>query len=170
MSSSSAVASAPAAVDVIDIASPIEALLINKSNKSVKRSRKGASSRDGQKDLETAASSIAASTLEKEKSILSKSICRYGPGCTHVIDPYHKENFWHPEAPKFDVDKLPHLYICNECGVTQPSLKELQLHLERKTAWSNKSLVGCRICCLVDHKEWHEGYVTQYHKSGKIYI
>lgn len=21
--------------------------------------------------------------------------------------------------------------------------------------------------CLVDYKEWHEGYVTQYHKSGK---
>jgi hypothetical protein len=42
-----------------------------------------------------------------------------------------------------------------------------QLHLKRKTAWSNTSLIGCRVNCLVDYKEWHEGYVTQYHKSGK---
>ena len=27
--------------------------------------------------------------------------------------------------------------------------------------------MGCRISCLLDFKEWHEGYVTQYHKSGK---
>jgi hypothetical protein len=39
--------------------------------------------------------------------------------------------------------------------------------LKRKTAWSNASLIGCRVNCLVDYKEWHEGYVTQYHKSGK---
>lgn len=42
-----------------------------------------------------------------------------------------------------------------------------QVHLKRKTAWSNVSLIGCRISCLVDYKEWHEGYVTQFHKSGK---
>lgn len=41
------------------------------------------------------------------------------------------------------------------------------MHLKRKTAWSNLSLVGCRINCLVDLKEWHEGYVVQFHKSGK---
>lgn len=45
-----------------------------------------------------------------------------------------------------------------------------QLHLQRKTAWSNKSLIGCRISCLVDFKEWHEGQVTQYHRSGKHYV
>jgi hypothetical protein len=45
-----------------------------------------------------------------------------------------------------------------------------QLHLQRKTAWSNKSLVGCRINCLVDYKEWFEGLVLQYHKSGKHYV
>lgn len=44
------------------------------------------------------------------------------------------------------------------------------MHLQRKTAWSNQSLVGCRISCLVDYKEWHEGYVTQLHKSGKHYV
>lgn len=43
----------------------------------------------------------------------------------------------------------------------------MQLHLKRKTAWSNESLVGCRINCLIDSKEWLEGYVCQYHKSGK---
>lgn len=41
-----------------------------------------------------------------------------------------------------------------------------KLHLKRKTAWSNASLVGCRISCLVDYKEWHEGIVTQFHRGG----
>jgi len=27
--------------------------------------------------------------------------------------------------------------------------------------------VGCRISCLVDSKEWHEGLITHFHKSGK---
>jgi hypothetical protein len=40
----------------------------------------------------------------------------------------------------------------------------------RKTAWSNLSLVGCRINCLVDYKEWHEGTVMQFHKSGKHHV
>jgi hypothetical protein len=30
--------------------------------------------------------------------------------------------------------------------------------------------VGCRINCLVDYKEWFEGLVLQYHKSGKHYV
>lgn len=42
--------------------------------------------------------------------------------------------------------------------------------MKHKTAWSNTSLVGCRISCLVDYKEWHEGYVTQFHKSGKHFV
>jgi hypothetical protein len=41
------------------------------------------------------------------------------------------------------------------------------LHLKRKTAWSNFSLIGCRISCLIDHREWHEGFITGFHKSGK---
>lgn len=44
------------------------------------------------------------------------------------------------------------------------------MHLKRKTAWSNASLVGCRINCLIDFKEWHEGFVLQYHKSGKHFV
>ena len=58
----------------------------------------------------------------------------------------------------------------NECGFVAPTIDDLQLHLQRKTAWSNQSLVGCRISCLVDYKEWHEGFVTQLHKSGKHFV
>ena len=57
--------------------------------------------------------------------------------------------------------------MCSECGFAFPSLVELRDHLIRKTSWSNNSLVGCRISCLLDNKEWHEGTVTQFHKSGK---
>ena len=27
-------------------------------------------------------------------------ICRYGRGCTHIMDPVHKERFWHPYIPQ----------------------------------------------------------------------
>ena len=39
--------------------------------------------------------------------------------------------------------------------------------MKRKTAWSDISLVGCRISCLVDNKEWHEGFVRSLSKQGK---
>jgi hypothetical protein len=61
-------------------------------------------------------------------------------------------------------------HICNECGLAFTGLPDLQLHLKRKTAWSHASLVGCRISCLVDYKEWHEGFVTQFHRSGKHHV
>jgi len=96
-----------------------------------------------------------------------KVICRYGRGCTHIYDTLHRERFWHPVCPIHTDEQLRKYFICNECGAAAPSLQELQLHLKRKTAWSNISLLGCRISCLVDSKEWHEGFVTQYHKSGK---
>lgn len=67
-------------------------------------------------------------------------------------------------------DQIKSNFICNECGYGTSDLAKLQLHLQRKTAWSNTSLVGCRINCLVDYKEWFEGYVLQYHKSGKHYV
>lgn len=132
----------------------------------------------------------------KSDSVLRKSMCRYGPGCTHIMDPSHKEKFWHPRVLKlngktrFFLSQLPSIifyfvwqsqhhsldeqikshFICNECGYATNSLPDLQLHLQRKTAWSNQSLVGCRINCLVDMKEWHEGHVTQFHKSGKHFV
>jgi hypothetical protein len=59
-------------------------------------------------------------------------------------------------APGWDV------YPCHECGLNFRDLAELQLHLKRKTAWSNKSLVGCRISCLVDNREWQEGLVLEF--------
>ena len=39
--------------------------------------------------------------------------------------------------------------------------------MQRKTAWSNRSLVGCHVSVLLDSRDWHDGIVTQYHKSGK---
>lgn len=52
-------------------------------------------------------------------------------------------------------------FMCNECGMDFGTVKELQLHMVRKTAWSNQGLIGCRVSCLVDNREWHEGLVTQ---------
>lgn len=52
-------------------------------------------------------------------------------------------------------------FMCNECGLDFSSVAELQLHMVRKTAWSNQGLIGCRVSCLVDNWEWHEGLVTQ---------
>ena len=57
--------------------------------------------------------------------------------------------------------------MCNECGQAFINLPDLQLHLKRKTAWSDMSLVGCRISCLVDSKEWHEGFVRSLSRQGK---
>lgn len=99
-----------------------------------------------------------------------KMFCRYGRGCTHISDPLHNDRFWHPPIPRIDDDQKRTHYICNECAYSTQSLHDLQLHLQRKTAWSNLSLVGCRICCLVEFKEWHEGYVAQYHRAGKHLI
>lgn len=46
----------------------------------------------------------------------------------------------------------------------------LKRHLQSKTAWSDQSLIGCRVSCLIDHREWHEGIVTQHRKSGKHHV
>lgn len=105
--------------------------------------------------------------LERDNNYNKKIICRYGRGCTHIYDAIHRERFWHPPCPIHTDEQLRKYFICNECGAASLTLQELQLHLKRKTAWSNVSLLGCRISCLVDNKEWHEGFVTQYHKSGK---
>jgi len=93
-------------------------------------------------------------------------ICRYGRGCTHT-DQAHKAAFWHPSSKSLtEADYHTH-YICNECGVGFPDMQDLQFHLKRKTAWSDMSLVGCRISCLIDNKEWHEGFVTSLSSYGK---
>jgi len=102
---------------------------------------------------------------------IRKIICRYGRGCTHIYDPVHKDRFWHPPCPILNVEQIRSHYICNECGFGFTVLNDLQRHLQRKTAWSNNSLIGSRVSCLVDSKEWHEGIVTQFHpKSGKHYV
>ena len=99
-----------------------------------------------------------------------KIICRYGRGCTHKSDPSHRERFWHPPVPELNGEQIRTHYICYECAESFANLNDLQQHLTAKTAWSNNSLVNCRISCLIDQKEWHEGLVTQYHKSGKHYV
>jgi hypothetical protein len=101
---------------------------------------------------------------KKTKKSSRRILCRYGIGCTHSNDPHHRDKFFHPALPTLTKDELRTHYICNECGSAFLSLSDLQLHLQRKTAWSFKGLVGCRISCLLDSREWHEGVVLQYHK------
>ena len=36
----------------------------------------------------------------KHETPLRKVICRYGPGCTHMLDVAHREKFWHPKSYK----------------------------------------------------------------------
>lgn len=110
-------------------------------------------------------------------------------GCTHVLDPIHAERFWHPPVPGEGLPlatnegknggyaaeaKGGDYYLmlmegggsasfpCHECGLFFEELGELRLHLQSKTAWSNLSLVGCRVSCLMDSKEWQEGLVVEY--------
>uniref|UniRef100_A0A6U4GL22 C2H2-type domain-containing protein n=1 Tax=Phaeomonas parva TaxID=124430 RepID=A0A6U4GL22_9STRA len=56
--------------------------------------------------------------------------------------------------------------VCIECGRTFRDVTSLQMHLKLKTAWSCTSLLGCRICALVDNLEWHEGTVRSFHRSS----
>eukprot|EP00981_Chlorochromonas_danica_P002840 scaffold549_cov174-Ochromonas_danica.AAC.24 len=108
---------------------------------------------------------------QKSDQPIRKIICRYGPGCTHLLDPSHREKFWHPRVPKLNEEKIKSHYICNECGYATSSLPDLVVSYLRQLCGVSHSngvgAVGCRINCLVDLKEWHEGYVVQFHKSGK---
>ena len=38
-------------------------------------------------------------SINSSQAPVRKIICRYGPGCTHLLDPSHKEKFWHPSTP-----------------------------------------------------------------------
>lgn len=104
-----------------------------------------------------------------ERNSSRRLVCRYGRGCTHSNDLVHREQYWHPPLKEQDSDLKKTHFICNECAFSTPVLHELQVHLKRKTAWSNSSLIGCRISCLIDNKEWHEGFVSQF-RSGKHYV
>ncbi len=53
-------------------------------------------------------------------------------------------------------------FACHECGLYFQRLGALRLHLQRKTAWSNRGLVGARVSCLVDSREWQEGAVLEF--------
>lgn len=104
--------------------------------------------------------------LPEEKKIY---ICRYGSGCTHMNEPEHMSLFWHPPVPKLDERTLRTHYICNECGEAFMVLQDLQQHIQRKTAWSNKSLVRARLNVFVDGRSWQEGIVTSF-RRGKHHV
>lgn len=37
-----------------------------------------------------------------KNAVTLKVNCRYGSGCTHMLDPAHREKFKHPFAPKLN--------------------------------------------------------------------
>jgi hypothetical protein len=45
-------------------------------------------------------------------------------------------------------------------------MSELQLHMVRKTAWSNAGLIGCRVSCLIDSREWQEAIVVAFQRCS----
>ncbi|CAM9569065.1 unnamed protein product, partial [Ectocarpus fasciculatus] len=84
-------------------------------------------------------------------------------------EPEHMSLFWHPPVPKLDERTLRTHYICNECGEAFMVLQDLQQHIQRKTAWSNKSLVRARLNVFVDGRSWQEGIVTSF-RRGKHHV
>lgn len=115
-----------------------------------------------------------------------KPACRYGRGCSHTTT-FHRAHYSHPSDVLDARSPQPRMgpstsdgalaavsstnggiaslsglggFFCNECGLDFATPQELRLHMVRKTAWSNHGLVGCRVSCLVDNREWHEGTVT----------
>lgn len=90
-------------------------------------------------------------SFAQSEVLIRRSYCRYGSGCTHILDPSHRDRFWHPSAPKLNSTKYEILYlqnenvgltllsfhssdeqlksqfICNECGYATSQLKVLQV-------------------------------------------
>ena len=95
-------------------------------------------------------------------------VCRYGVGCTHMFDAFHSNSFWHPKRWETNCDIIRTRYICNECAMSFAHIRDLRFHLIAKTAWSNESLVGCRICVCIDCKEWIEATVSAYKNSKHL--
>jgi len=52
--------------------------------------------------------------------------------------------------------------VCVECGMRFSNIKSLQQHIQNKTVWTNRSLLGCRVSVMWAHNQWYEGTVTQY--------
>lgn len=52
--------------------------------------------------------------------------------------------------------------VCVECGMRFVNIQSLQKHIENKTVWTNRSLLGCRVSVMWAHNQWYEGTVTQY--------
>ena len=58
-------------------------------------------------------------------------------------------------------------WYCHECGAIFDDAQDLQMHMIRKTAWSNLSLVGCQVSCFIDDTKWYKATVIHYHRSSK---
>lgn len=128
----------------------------------------------------------------------NKPACGYGLGCSHT-SAFHRARYAHSVSDSSGDDHEPGdavgearskatgsgllglvgqerlegvgaKFLCNECGLDFSSVSELQLHMVRKTAWSNQGLIGCRVSCLVDNREWHEGLVTQVRKGSVFFF
>ena len=42
------------------------------------------------------------------------------------------------------------------------NIKSLQKHIQNKTVWTNRSLLGCCVSVMWAHNQWYEGIVTQF--------
>jgi hypothetical protein len=80
---------------------------------------------------------------------------------THVSCTINKEQI---EIAQNDMvqNNAPTLFSCIECGLRFVDLQSLREHVSDKTIWTNRSLLGCRICVMWARNQWYEGMVTQY--------
>lgn len=66
------------------------------------------------------ADEVAPAKNSKDEPASRKSMCRYGPGCTHIMDPSHREKFWHPRIQKLNgtfIKILPLVHSSNSIRV-----------------------------------------------------
>lgn len=47
--------------------------------------------------------------ISKEEPAMRRVICRYGPGCTHIMDAIHREKFFHARVQK--LNGIPSRYV-----------------------------------------------------------
>lgn len=53
-------------------------------------------------------------------------------------------------------------FYCHEDGAMFDEIEELRLHIRQKTAWSNRSLLGCRVAVMLEPERWYEGKVVAF--------
>lgn len=50
--------------------------------------------------------SVELLSSDNKEATQKKIPCRYGRGCTHIQDPFHKERYDHPEIPVLESNIL----------------------------------------------------------------